>query len=37
MYFLENCPGVKMDGEGDGIPAKGSGVAAAEGECTIGP
>src|SRR5687767_14666111 len=23
MYFLENCPGVKMDGEGDGIPCEG--------------
>lgn len=22
MYFLENCPGVKMDGEGDGIPCE---------------
>src|SRR5687768_13572746 len=21
-YFLENCPGVKMDGEGDGIPCE---------------
>jgi len=23
MYFLENCPGVKMDDEGDGIPCEG--------------
>lgn len=23
MYFLKNCPGVKMDGEGDGIPCEG--------------
>src|SRR5688572_16741130 len=23
VYFLENCPGVKMDGEGDGIPCEG--------------
>ena len=22
-YFLENCPGVKMDGEGDGVPCEG--------------
>jgi hypothetical protein len=22
-FFLENCPGVKMDGEGDGIPCEG--------------
>jgi len=22
MFFLENCPGVKMDGEGDGIPCE---------------
>jgi hypothetical protein len=22
MYFLEHCPGVKMDGEGDGIPCE---------------
>ena len=22
MYFLENCPGVEMDGEGDGIPCE---------------
>jgi hypothetical protein len=22
MYFLHNCPGVKMDGEGDGIPCE---------------
>jgi hypothetical protein len=22
-YFLEHCPGVKMDGEGDGIPCEG--------------
>jgi len=22
MYFLQNCPGVKMDGEGDGIPCE---------------
>jgi len=21
-FFLENCPGVKMDGEGDGIPCE---------------
>jgi hypothetical protein len=21
-YFLENCPGVKMDGEGDGVPCE---------------
>ena len=21
-YFLERCPGVKMDGEGDGIPCE---------------
>ena len=21
-YFLEHCPGVKMDGEGDGIPCE---------------
>ena len=21
-YFLRNCPGVKMDGEGDGIPCE---------------
>ena len=21
-YFLQNCPGVKMDGEGDGIPCE---------------
>ncbi len=20
MFFLHNCPGVKMDGEGDGVP-----------------
>lgn len=23
MYFLQNCPGVKMDGEGDGVPCEG--------------
>ena len=23
IYFLKNCPGVKMDGEGDGIPCEG--------------
>ena len=22
MYFLEQCPGVEMDGEGDGIPCE---------------
>lgn len=22
-YFLANCPGVKMDGEGDGVPCEG--------------
>jgi len=22
MFFLRNCPGVKMDGEGDGIPCE---------------
>ena len=22
MYFLEHCPGVKMDGEGDGVPCE---------------
>jgi hypothetical protein len=22
MFFLQNCPGVKMDGEGDGIPCE---------------
>jgi hypothetical protein len=22
-FFLENCPGVKMDGEGDGVPCEG--------------
>ena len=22
MYFLQHCPGVKMDGEGDGIPCE---------------
>jgi hypothetical protein len=21
-YFLQNCPGVKMDGEGDGMPCE---------------
>jgi len=21
-FFLENCPGVKMDGEGDGVPCE---------------
>lgn len=21
-YFLRNCPGVKMDGEGDGVPCE---------------
>jgi len=21
-YFLQNCPGVKMDGEGDGVPCE---------------
>jgi len=21
-YFLEHCPGVKMDGEGDGVPCE---------------
>jgi hypothetical protein len=21
-WFLENCPGVKMDGEGDGVPCE---------------
>ncbi|BBA34734.1 hypothetical protein sS8_2789 [Methylocaldum marinum] len=25
-YFLQNCPGVKMDGNNDGVPVKGSGV-----------
>jgi hypothetical protein len=23
MYFLQNCPGVKMDGEGNGVPCEG--------------
>lgn len=23
MFFLKNCPGVKMDGDGDGIPCEG--------------
>jgi hypothetical protein len=23
MYFLKNCPGVKMDGDNDGIPCEG--------------
>jgi hypothetical protein len=22
IYFLQNCPGVKMDGEGDGVPCE---------------
>lgn len=22
IYFLEHCPGVKMDGEGDGVPCE---------------
>jgi|SRR6185436_6268663 hypothetical protein len=22
MFFLHNCPGVKMDGEGDGVPCE---------------
>jgi hypothetical protein len=22
MYFLKNCPDVKMDGEGDGVPCE---------------
>jgi hypothetical protein len=22
MYFLQNCPGVKMDGGGDGVPCE---------------
>jgi Excalibur calcium-binding domain len=22
MFFLENCPNVKMDGEGDGVPCE---------------
>lgn len=22
IYFLRNCPGVKMDGEGDGVPCE---------------
>ena len=22
FYFLRNCPGVKMDGEGDGVPCE---------------
>ena len=22
IYFLQHCPGVKMDGEGDGIPCE---------------
>jgi len=22
MFFLKNCPGVKMDGEGDGVPCE---------------
>jgi hypothetical protein len=23
IYFLENCPGVKMDGNNDGVPCEG--------------
>jgi hypothetical protein len=27
-WFLKNCPGVKMDGNRDGVPANGSGARA---------